>query len=316
MIQPSQLDLKQLRYFVAIVEAGSLTRAAASLNVAQPALSNRLRRMEDELGVGLLVRSTQGVVPTEEGELLYVAAKRLMRDLGDVAETVRSRGRRPTGHVGVGCTESIANILALPVIRTVFDQLPDVNLAFVAGQSIDLYRRLIAGDIDIAVISMTDRMQGISSAPLLTEEYFLVAPATDDPLPGRDSVTIAELSRLPIILPCAAIYSVQRMLGRLLGVDNLEFNIVARVDSVATITDLVVHRHGCSILGWSAVHQAALRGDVLLKRIEGCDLQREFELCRAVDRRSNCATDAVERIMNSTIGRLIANQSWRHAALA
>jgi LysR family transcriptional regulator, nitrogen assimilation regulatory protein len=97
------LDIKNLRYFVGIVDAGSVTRDSAMLHVAQPALTTRIRRLEDQLGVQLLVRGPSGVHPTAEGEVLYATAKRLLRDLENVADSVRTLGREPHGHVAMGC---------------------------------------------------------------------------------------------------------------------------------------------------------------------------------------------------------------------
>jgi LysR family nitrogen assimilation transcriptional regulator len=277
MFDPKTLDIKHLRYFVGVVDAGSLTRAAAALHVAQPALSSRIARIEDAFGVKLLVRSAQGVHPTEEGKIFYVAATRLLRDLENVAATVRSLGRNPAGRVTVGCIQSAANLIAVPLIRAVLEQLPQVELSVVSGQSVEIYRRLMSGELDLAVIMRTSNVHGISSRKLLTEDLLLAVSARNDPLPGLDTVTAAELTKLSFVLPRPSVFSVHEMIQRALKACEVDtdlaetITVLAETNSVDALRTLVAEGRGASVLPWSVISPSVLAGEVKLKKIVGMD---------------------------------------------
>ncbi|HEY3653358.1 MAG TPA: LysR substrate-binding domain-containing protein [Steroidobacteraceae bacterium] len=322
MVDPKTLDIKHLRYFVGVVDAGSLTRAAAALHVAQPALSSRIARMEDAFGVKLLVRSAQGVHPTEEGRILYVTAARLLRDLENVAATVRSLGRSPAGRVTVGCIQSAANMIAVPLITAVLEQLPQVELSVVSGQSVEIYRRLMSGELDLAVIIRTSNVHGISSRKLLTEDLLLAVSARNDPLPGLDTVTAAELTKLSFVLPRPTVFSVHEMIQRALKEREVDFTVLAETitvlaetNSVDALRTLVAEGRGASVLPWSVISPSVLAGDVKLKKIVGMDFRLPHELCRPVGLRSSSAIDAVESLIVTIVRRLIADGTWRYATL-
>jgi LysR family nitrogen assimilation transcriptional regulator len=315
MVDPKTLDIKHLRYFVGVVDAGSLTRAAAALHVAQPALSSRIARIEDAFGVKLLVRSAQGVHPTEEGKVFYVAATRLLRDLANIADTVRSLGRSPAGRVTVGCLQSAANMLAMPLIRAVWEQLPQVELSFVSGQSVEIYRRLMSGEFDLAIIIRTSNVHGISSRKLMTEDLLLAVSAANDPLPGLDTVTAADMTKLNLILPKTSVFSVQEMIQRAFKEHGVDFTVLTETNCADVLTTLVAEGRAASVLPWAVISTRVLAGDVKLKKIVGMDLQRTNELCRPIGLRSSSAVDAVENLIVPIIRRLIADGTWRHATL-
>ncbi|SEM36551.1 regulatory helix-turn-helix protein, lysR family [Roseovarius azorensis] len=104
------MDIKQLRYFVAIVEEGSFSKAAQRVRIAQPALSLQVRKMEEALQTKLLLRGPQGVLPTEAGELLVTSARKILTDLSNTEDDLRSMGREPSGVVRIGrCWQTNSN---------------------------------------------------------------------------------------------------------------------------------------------------------------------------------------------------------------
>lgn len=316
MIDPTTLDIKHLRYFVGVVDAGSVTRAAAVLRVAQPALSSRIRRIEDEIGVKLLVRSAQGVHPTEEGKLFYATASRLLRELSDVTAAVRALGREPTGRVIVGCLHSTAEMIAVPLISTVLQQMPKVQLSFVSGQSIDIYHRLASGELDLGIIFKTSNVHSLGSSNLIMEELLLTVSAANDPFGGRDEVSVAELADVGLILPKASVFSVNEMVQRALLERAAAVRVVAEVDSLTALTALVAKGVGASLLPWSAIRGQVSSGAVAVKRLREAQFQRVIELCRPLDRPSTSAIDAVEKIIHAVIREQIVSGEWQHARLA
>jgi LysR family transcriptional regulator, nitrogen assimilation regulatory protein len=122
------MQFRQLRYFVKIVEAGSFSRAATLIHVAQPALSQQIHELEDRLGVMLLQRSARGVSPTAAGEVLFREATSILHQLDQLPTVVRSTSGEAEGAVKVGLASSTAPILIGPLLERVKTTLPKVNL--------------------------------------------------------------------------------------------------------------------------------------------------------------------------------------------
>ena len=112
------MDLRQLRYFARVVESGSFSKAANQLHVAQPALSQHVRHMEDELGVTLLHRGSQGVAPTEAGQRLHRHAKRILAEFAEIPDSVRGEAIAPRGDVRFGLPGTVSEILAAAADRS------------------------------------------------------------------------------------------------------------------------------------------------------------------------------------------------------
>ncbi len=119
------MDLRQLRYFVAIIQCGSITRASMQLNVAQPALSLHIRNMEADLGVPLLFRTSQGVQPTEAGQILMRNAQLILAQFEQAQADIKGSMDEPAGVVRMGLPSSICHILGVPLILSARRQYPN-----------------------------------------------------------------------------------------------------------------------------------------------------------------------------------------------
>ena len=134
--QPSTLmDVRQLRYFVNIVDYGSLGRAAEKLYVAQPSLSQQMARLEEELGVPLLLRSNHGVTPTAEGNALYRHARLVLRQMEQLKQEVSKGGGAESGTVALGLPTTMVSVLAVPLFERVQDKYPEIRLQFFESMS-------------------------------------------------------------------------------------------------------------------------------------------------------------------------------------
>src|ERR1700720_637258 len=111
------LDIQHLRYFVSVVDMGSLSKAAGALSISQPSLSQRVSAMEYQLGVPLLLRSAAGVSPTDAGLTLYRHARIVIRQMQEMEVDVVSEGGGAVGQVAVGLPTSIAAVLAAPLVE-------------------------------------------------------------------------------------------------------------------------------------------------------------------------------------------------------
>lgn len=171
------MELRQLRYFVAIVDSGSLTKAAERVFVAQSALSHQLAQLEAELGVRLLDRSRRGVEPTEAGLRFLPHAVAMLRQAEDAVASARSTGAEPEGQVVLGLPHSASHALALPLLREVRQQLPRVTLELTEELTGNLMRQLRSGQVQLAVLFDDGSFSGFTAQRVLREALCLIEPA-------------------------------------------------------------------------------------------------------------------------------------------
>ena len=166
------MELRQLRYFIRVVELGSMGRAAADLGMVTSALSQQISRLEGELSVRLLQRTTTGVVPTDAGVAFWRQAQLALRHVDEAARAAQHA--RLSGHVSVGLAPSTASVLALPFMSGLRARYPDIRLHLVESLSGNLAAMLNARQLDLAVLFETEAAQRWSVTPLLDERLFVV----------------------------------------------------------------------------------------------------------------------------------------------
>ena len=168
------MQFRQLRYFVKIVEAGSFSRAATLIHVAQPALSQQIHELEDRLGVTLLRRSARGVTPTAAGELLFREATSILHQLDQLPTVVRSGSGEAEGAVSVGLASSMAPILIGPLLAQVKTTLPKVNLKISDDDSGSLQAGVAASNFDLAVVYEDEFVSSLSRRPIFRQRLYFV----------------------------------------------------------------------------------------------------------------------------------------------
>ena len=189
------MDLRQLRYLVALAEELNFTRAAAAEHVAQPALSQQIRRLEDEVGVGLVQRTTRRVALTEAGELLVVRARRILAELGAADEEMQALRGVDVGHVTIGAIHTMGPIDLSLALATFHGQHPNVALTVREHHSEECAELLRNDELDLAFLSVTERVEShdLGLHQLVSEELMVLMPG-DHPLAGRAQVRMADLA--------------------------------------------------------------------------------------------------------------------------
>ena len=168
------MQFRHLRYFVSVVEAGSFSRAAAAIHVAQPALSQQVAELEERLGQTLLKRSSRGVRPTAAGDALYRKASAILRQLERLPELVRSSSGETQGTVSLGIATSLAGQLVGPFIEACKVAHPKVTLKWFDGDSASLGGRVEANSLDIAVLFEGELASPLSRRPLFRQRLYFV----------------------------------------------------------------------------------------------------------------------------------------------
>lgn len=195
------MEFKYLRYFRSAVEEGSLQAAAARLNVAQPALSRRVRDLEAQLGCQLLVRSARGVVPTRAGLALYRDTVRLFSDLDDTLQRVRRLGLEQGRGVRMGLAPTVAR--KYPFLASALASFSgmgqDNGIAFHRGPSSELVEGLKEGAVDIALVYEQRPDSSLIADRLVHRESYVLAVHPSHPLAIAGAADLAELAGQPLI---------------------------------------------------------------------------------------------------------------------
>lgn len=189
------MNLRRLKYFVKIVDVGSLTQAAEVLHIAQPALSQQLATLEGELKQQLLIRTKRGVQPTEAGNILYAHAQTILRQCEQAQSAVNSAGQAMSGQVSLGLASgSTAAQLALPLLQTLRDQQPGILLSLHENSGAALAGQVANQTLDMAMVYGAKMPAGLHTVALMREDLYLVATRAV-PHPGN-SVELLDVARL------------------------------------------------------------------------------------------------------------------------
>src|SRR5271167_3476085 len=171
------MDLRALRYFVYVAEARSFSKAAVQLRIAQPALSRAIRKLEDEVGLELILRTRRQLELTDAGHLLLQRAHSLLRQAAQMADDIRAYGSRVQGTITLGVSPAIIEALGPRIVRESAKRHPDLRLNFVEGFSSFIFQRLINQELTMCLMHNPPRHRTIEIAQLLTEPMYLIGPA-------------------------------------------------------------------------------------------------------------------------------------------
>jgi LysR family tcuABC transcriptional regulator len=254
------MDLRQLRYFAQIVECGSLSKASRQLFIAQPALSQQLSKLENEVGKPLLTRSSKGVAPTDNGLALYHHARFMLRQLEQALSIARKESGAVQGMVSVGLPATTVSAIGLTLVRRIRARYPSILLNVVEGMSGHLGQMMRTGQLDLAVLFASDVAPDVTVEPLLEEELFVMLPRHSTLVaPRRTSITIAEAAALPLILPTSS-HGLRRRIAAEFEQRNLSAQLVAEIDSLSLLMNCVYHGMAATIKPMAAIYQEGERG--------------------------------------------------------
>jgi len=305
------VDLRQLRYFTQIVESGSLSKASRQLFIAQPALSQQLSKLEDEVGKPLLNRSSKGVTPTENGLALYHHARFMLRQLDQALSIARKESGAVHGMVSVGLPATTVSALGLPLVRRVRERYPSIMLNVVEGMSGHLGQMMRMGQLDLAVLFSTDVAQDDSVDALLEEELFVMLPKHSALVaPRRTSVTIAEAAALPLVLPTGE-HGLRRRIAAEFEQRNLSARIVAEIDSLSLLMNCVYDGIGATIKPMAAVYLEGERGrQWRALSVSDARLSRRNYLYSLPPQRLSTAASVVAAELKATAVELVETGAW------
>ena len=180
------MELRSLHYFVRIAELGSITRASAHLQIAQPALTRHVQRLEDELDAALFTRANRGVRLTEAGQKLLDSAQRILRDVERAGDEIRAHKAHPSGKIILGVTPTLCPVVVPELFARMRGHYPMIELKVVHAGTVRLEEFIVDGLVDLALMAEISRSRLIASTRLAEEEMVLVTrPGARPPASSR-----------------------------------------------------------------------------------------------------------------------------------
>jgi LysR family transcriptional regulator, nitrogen assimilation regulatory protein len=284
------VDVKQLRYFLGVLDKKSFTKAAQFLHIAQPALGLHIRRLEAELGVKLLVRHSRGIVPTEAGTLLARYAEsvlkefqRMRQDMLDFSGTVR-------GNVTIGLSGAVVTALGGRLIEQIRRKHPEVSLRIVEGLSERLMEWLDGEALDVALTYNLAAGRPVIAEPLIedTLQYLVRAKAR----PKAKTMTLAEALNERLILPSRG-HMVRNIVEEEAAKLGRRVECTLEVDSVLATVELVKAGLGPTITPASVALSVAGRDGIVALPVTKPELRRTLNMAFSARRPPSKALDAV-----------------------
>jgi LysR family nitrogen assimilation transcriptional regulator len=307
------LDLRQLRYFVAIVDAGSLTRAAEVLHIAQPALSQQMASVEQDTGVRLLNRSVKGVTPTDAGWAVYRHAQTLLKLAEQTRDVAQGAGAHVSGRVRIGMPSSVAMILAAPMLKALHKRYPGILVELYESPSTYLAAQLFDERVDLSVLVDETPSPGLVSQPLVDERLYFVHARKDNPLPQRKTVPLAQLAEVPMILTTRAT-TLRQMVDAAFLAARIAPPVRAEASSIQTLLTVVAQGGVGTLIPFSALswHPATRSLDQCL--VEPAVVRRA-SLAWSRTAAQTEATECVRAVIVDVVRAMVQTRKWRGTTL-
>ena len=293
------MNLRQLKYFVSVVELGNMTRAAESLFVAQPALGMQIRQLEEDLGVALLVRHSRGVEPTAAGALLHARALTILKLVSETRKEVSAHDREGSEAIRLGLTPMLMLVIGPELVVNVRDSIPQVFLSLVEEMSHVLVDALSRGEIDLALAYDVPDVPHLARTELLREDLVLVT------VPGEGNghpIGFAEAMEESLALPETG-DTVRDLVVRTARELGLEPKIAFEVRSISVIKSLIVRGAASGILPYGSVLEELRGGRLEARPIVAPALRRSLFL--ASSKRGHIRNElALTSVIRSALGCL------------
>jgi DNA-binding transcriptional LysR family regulator len=302
------VEFRQLRYFVRIVDMGSLSRASQSLHIAQPALSQQIGRLEEELGVKLLDRSVRGVSPTDSGRALYDQAQLILKQMDQARLSAITADAGPAGPVAIGLPWTISNLLGLELLSEVRQYFPGIRLEVVEGPSSFLSGLLASGKLDLAILFDDNVNSGLAVTPLLREPLLLVGPKGS--LSKYETIELHEVADLPLLL-LSTPNGIREQLDQRLTAEGLHPNLVAEINAPHLLKQAIAKGLGYSVLPASGIEDWVRQNQLDSVTIAGTPLERTVLLTSSRLFPLSAAAECVSKVMQRLIFTAVERKRWR-----
>lgn len=273
------MNLYQLQSFVTVISEGSMTGAAEKLFLTQPAISQQIRNLEEDLGVDLLVRGVRQIKPTLQGEVLFDYAKRILQLSQQAEVAVKAMGAELKGQIRLGTLDSIGVQLMSPIVSRLLKYNPELNIKVDYSRGEDLIQKFKNGELDVLVLPEVEsqyrtQLGDVEKKFLFKEEMWLVGTGKDIDIPKQ--IKLHEYMRYPVILFTGEYPDFNQKLNSALTENKVVLEPTFESTNVGTLKRVIE-----SGLGWGFLPSLSIKKQVRMGRlihvdVKDLDYQTEF----------------------------------------
>lgn len=247
------MEIKQLRYFVGIATAGSLTQAAEKLHVAQPALSQHILKLERTLGERLMIRHSRGISLTEAGQRFLAHARSILDQIEQTQLDIADLNRKPRGAVRVGMPRSASDMFGIEMLVKARRLYPDVKISVIDRPSDELNDMLADDQLDLCLTFANSEQNWRQSQPLYTENLCIAIPPRlqSRHLRGR-AIRFRQIVDYPLALPTVG-HSLRTLVDNVAMEMGLTLDIRFEIDAVQLLRAAVARNLACTVLPLSSL---------------------------------------------------------------
>jgi LysR family transcriptional regulator, nitrogen assimilation regulatory protein len=276
-LERSGVDLRRLRYFLAVCDHGGFSKAASVTGIAQPALTRQVQLLEQELGLPLFTRNGRSAVPTEPGIFLFTHARPHLDGLDVLMDRVRRDfGNRPTS-VTLGICPTIAPLFLAPLRESLRQHCPTLSLSVIEAYSGDLRNLMEAGRLDLALSYLPGEDSEVHAIVLLSERLVLVSSE----MACAETLTLAQAATMRLILP-SQIHQLRRIIDGVARAQRIVLTPALELGSLNAVKALVEDRHAgyATILPYNSVAEDAEQGRFAIRHFDEPEMSRAIALLR------------------------------------
>lgn len=299
----ARMELRQIEYFVALYDERSITKAAARLNVVQPALSMQISRLERAFKTKLFERTSRGVVPTDVGRTFYGICQRILSDVYEAKRYLRDASGKVSGDLTIGLMPSVANSVLPDVLVQYKAAYPDVTLRIVEAYSGSLLEQLNAGKIDLAIVNNSSSVGRIAVTPLFRDYLVLVTRYR----PGKKSpagIASRRLQDFRLVLPSQR-QGMRVLVDSILASMGIQLQPEIELDSLGPTIELIRKGDWATILPLVAVKQAVDRKVLQCQRIVDPEMPGEVIVASPTTRPPTLAAELFLKILKTSVVKLL-----------
>ena len=240
------MEIHQLEYFIAIVETGSFSRAAERCNVAQPSLSQQIKKLETEIGHRLFDRLGRTVVLTDAGRLLIPKARTILEEIHGIRTDIHADIQEGRGSLAVGFIPTVSPFVLPGVIRRFSQEFPEASLEVHEDLTEEIVRKIIAAELDVGITSLPIKSKLIQTEELLTETL-LVASSRKYEIAERASIQVKELDDFPFIA-LSEVHCLGEQVQSFCYQQDVALNIVCHTTQLSTVHNCIAMGLGVSLV--------------------------------------------------------------------
>ncbi|MGD9944494.1 MAG: LysR family transcriptional regulator [Burkholderiaceae bacterium] len=311
-------DLATLRYFLAVVESGSYSRAASAMRVTQPAVSRQVQSLERSYNTRLFRREGRRLEVTEAGKQLVIESQAILARFDALHDVIGIASREPSGLLSVGSPWVTGESMLPQVLGRFRQKYPKVFVRLVQDSTDRLADALVARDLDIAVLYHRPRRSELEFVPLMEIELGLIAPTAEQGrlarrLAAREEMTLLEVSRLPLILPQKG-QVLRDLIEGHCERQGVAANIVMESDSFPLSKSLVLAGHGYTIVAFAGVYDEVRRSELRFIRIRSPSIPWRMCIATSKHHLQTLALKAMKRELTDFARSSAPAERWKGRA--